>query len=435
MILVFSTNITTRLKYILQALAGDTVLITDDSEKFKQTPADKKIWYSSSQQPEQCYQVSPHPILFETDIRPQNTDCFDWDGLPAFFRSEGQLPFDILAASFFLLTRYEEYLPHKTDAYGRFSHTESLAFKENFLHLPLIHQWWERWLKIPVTGIKKTGFQFTPTYDIDIAYCYIGQPLWINALGFYRDLLKGNMESVFERGNVYSGRMKDPYDVFDWLNKLHLELDVNPIYFFLLAAKRKGVDKNIAPSNIAFKKLVQDTANLYKTGIHPSWQSSDVVSETKKERSILIKEISVLSTLTGKTITKSRQHYLRFSIPLTFRRLIAAGIEEEYSMGYGGINGFRASFTVPFKWFDLEKNLMTDLVLYPFCFMDATAIFNLDQSVGAAAADLQYYHDIVHSVKGNLITLFHNHFLTEQSDCKAWRELYYSFLKSNFSKQ
>jgi hypothetical protein len=62
-------------------------------------------------------------------------------------------------------------------------------------------------------------------------------------------------------------------------------------------------------------------------------------------------------------------------MPGTFQQLINAGIREEYSMGYGSINGFRASVASPFHWYDLERDEQTDLMVYPFCLMDANCFF------------------------------------------------------------
>ena len=73
---------------------------------------------------------------------------FEWNGLKAFFKTGWDIPFDIFAASFYLLTRYEEYLPHEKDKYGRYAHVNSLAFKENFLHLPLINLWIQELIKL-----------------------------------------------------------------------------------------------------------------------------------------------------------------------------------------------------------------------------------------------------------------------------------------------
>ena len=101
-------------------------------------------------------------------------------------------------------------------------------------------------------------------------------------------------------------------------------------------------------------------------------------------------------------------------------------------MGYGSINGFRASYTLPFKWFDLEKNESTSLMLYPFCYMDANAFFEEKLTAEEAAISLQAYHDIVKKVNGTFITIYHNHFLTKQPQWLRWRNVYLDFLKNNF---
>jgi hypothetical protein len=264
--------------------------------------------------------------------------------------------------------------------------------------------------------------------------------------GFYRDLFVGHFEKVIERGNVYSGNKKDPFDVYDWLDQLHEQHQLNPLYFFLVAQKRKGVDKNISPRKKAMRSLIQQHTKKYEVGIHPSWQSGDDEKMTRdgggrltvdggpmEENSLLKNEIAFLKNIVQHTITKSRQHYLRFTIPQTFRKLIDAGVTDEYSMGYGTINGFRASYTLPFYWFDLEKNETTNLLLHPFCFMDANSIFEQKYSVEQTAEELQHYFDVVKNVNGELITLFHNHFLTEQEQWIAWRKMYEEFLMKNFN--
>src|SRR5207247_9575613 len=85
-----------------------------------------KINYSTTAVEVNEIQISPHTLLFENGIVHRLVECFEWKGLKAFFKTEGDIPFDIFAASFYLLTRYEEYLPHKEDEYGRFAHTNSL---------------------------------------------------------------------------------------------------------------------------------------------------------------------------------------------------------------------------------------------------------------------------------------------------------------------
>ena len=173
------------------------------------------------------------------------------------------------------------------------------------------------------------------------------------------------------------------------------------------------------------QELMQRHLKRYTTGIHPSWQSGD-------SDEVLTTEMAILSKVTGEAVDRSRQHYLRMQLPGTYRRLIDAGIKDDYSMAYGTVNGFRASYALPFRWFDLEKESVTSLTVHSFCYMDSTAVFQQRETVEMALNELQHYFDIVQSVDGELITLFHNDFLTEQPEWMGWRKMYAEFLERNF---
>lgn len=423
--LIYTTHITNRLLYIVQTVLGKDCEITSNIDDFITYP-DFKINYSAvSITDKECF-IQPHTLLFENCIKVQDIICFEWNSLTAFFGTGGDIPFDLFAASFYLISRYEEYLPHQADEYKRYDHQGSLAYKENFLHLPLVNLWWKEFEKTTGCQLPEREFSFIPTYDVDIAYAYQYQPVWKNVLGFYRDLLKADFDKVLERGNVYSGKSKDPFDVFDWLDALHTECQVQPVYFLMAIIERGKYDKNLKLSSRGLQRLYKRLAAKYDIGIHPTWKSGDKGSET-----LLLKEIASLNGLLKRDISKSRQHYLRFTLPHTFRKLAEAGIRAEYSMGYGNINGFRASYCVPFFWYDLEKEQTTGLELHPFCYMDATVYFEQKETPQQAATELQQYYDIVKMVRGEFICLFHNHFLTEQLIWVEWRNLYEKFLRLN----
>jgi hypothetical protein len=215
--------------------------------------------------------------------------------------------------------------------------------------------------------------------------------------------VNGKWSAINERLKVIRGNEKDPFDSFDSMDALHEEHHLKPIYFFLLAAANARYDKNILPSQPAMKQLIKRHAEKYPVAIHPSWQSGD-------DKTLLGKEIETLQTITGKKITASRQHYIRFTLPHTFRRLLQAGITDDYSMGYGSINGFRASVASAFYWYDLEKEQTTQLLLHPYCFMEANSFFEQKLSPEQAFEEMLHYYIIVKSVNGTLITLWHNTF-------------------------
>jgi hypothetical protein len=400
--------------------------LTSDKEEFIRYTAGK-INYSPEGIVENELWISNTELLFEKGIREQQPGVFNQDGNKFFFKTGGDLGFDIFAASFFLLSRYEEYLPFKKDSYGRYAHQNSLAWKNNFLEVPVVNTWIEL-LKQKLrnvfpslqTGEKK--FHFVPTYDIDEAYAYQHKSLWRTVGGITRSVFKGQWKEAGERLKTTSGNRIDPYDTFEWMEKLNEEYHLDPKYFFLVAAETGNYDKNISPSSPAMRKLIQQTVLKYKIGIHPSWQSGD-------KESLLQDEIKTLSELSGRQITDSRQHYIRFDLPRTFRKLVEAGIQSDYSMGYGSINGFRASVASPFYWYDLEKEKETSLLLFPFCFMDANSFFEQKYTVQQAFDELINYYQVVRSVKGTMITIWHNPFFGSSERFQGWKAVYENFLK------
>ena len=85
----------------------------------------------------------PHILLQTSNIQSQQIDLQYIDSTPFFFKTkaEGATQHDILAAAFYLLSRYEEYLPFEADEHGRFPAHQSLAYKTGFLQRPIIQEW------------------------------------------------------------------------------------------------------------------------------------------------------------------------------------------------------------------------------------------------------------------------------------------------------
>jgi hypothetical protein len=428
-VIVFSNTITPRLQYILDFIGQQTIgkpfEIITDANVFRQYEG-PKINYNKKKISEGEYRVENIELLFENGIKEQNIECFETNNYKAFFKTQGDFPFDIFAASFYLLSRYEEYLPHQKDFFGRFAHENSLAFREGFLRLPLINIWIEDFKKalknkFPSLTIHYSSFTFFPTYDIDQAYSYKHKQWWRTAGGALRSVASGQWSIVAERVNVLLGKQKDPFDSFDWMNDLHRRFDLKPIYFFLIPVKTGKYDKNISPANMAMQQLICEHSDHYSIGIHPSWQSGDDPEKLKFE-------ILNLGHISGKQITFSRQHYIRFTLPSTYRQLIELSINSDFSMGYGSINGFRASVASPFFWYDLEKEQQTSLLLYPFCFMEANSFYEQKLSTQQAFEELKYYYEIVKSVNGILITIWHNSFLGTAKSFNGWKEIYEQFI-------
>jgi hypothetical protein len=428
--LVYSSHITPRLQYIIEFISkelfDEPIRITSDREAFIRT-AEPKLNYSEEETGGEEFFIQNTPLLFESGIAPREIECFELNYHKAFFETSGDFPFDIFAASFYLISRYEEYLPHGKDEYGRFAHSSSLAHKEGFLHMPLVNIWLQEFKKAllkkyPALVFRYGSFKFIPTYDIDMAWSFLHKGWKRNAGALLRSLFRAEWSQVTRRIQVLRGARKDPYDAYEWLDSLHLYCRMKAYYFFLVARRQKGVDRNIPPETPAMQELIRYHSSGYRVGLHPSWQSGD-------QENLLKEEMEWMELVTEKKITRSRQHYIRFSLPGTYRRLIGCGVEQDFSMGYGSINGFRASVASSFYWYDLEKDQPTGLRIFPFCFMDANAFYEQKYTAGRAMNELMQYYHLIRKVNGLMVTIWHNSFLGTDPQFAGWREAYEIFLK------
>ncbi len=425
---IYTHHITPRLQYVVgfvQQLFSQPIQITNNIQDVP--VGEMVINYSNVTLAINCFTIHPQGLLQQTGVQQQNIQCFDTDGVKAFFGTDGDMGFDIFAASFYLLSRYEEYLPYTPDAFGRYPHTEALAYKENFLQQPLVNNWWQYFAKkvnerLSATLTSKTKFTFLPTYDIDIAWSYKNKGFWRNAGGWCKDLLQGKFDLLSKRLAVLRSKQKDPFDTYGWLNQLHEKHYLKPYYFFLLAHKRTSYEKNIAPDNKQLVALINDHLIRYPVGIHPSWKSS-------LDENVLLQEIQTLSTIAGKPIQASRQHYIKFTLPNTYRQLLQQGIQFDFSMGYGSINGFRASVALPFYWYDIKQEKQTDLLLFPFCFMDANAYYEQKLSTAETLETMKSLYQSVQEVNGLFSMIWHNNFLGTDKAFAGWKEVYERFMQ------
>jgi hypothetical protein len=422
-VLLYSTASSPRLQYIcrfiFEELLKAELSFTCDVENFE-SHSGIKIKYTNEVNFNGGFTIGDCGLLFKSELKEQDTACFEVNNYKAFFKTaNADFPFDIFAASFYLLTRYEEYLPHQKDIYGRYAHENSLAFKQKFLQLPLINIWVkdlaiQLQTAFPSIRLQPLAFSFLPTYDIDMAFSYRHKGFLRNAGSFIKS-------PTMERLKVLAGLKQDPFDCYEWLNKLHEEYYLQPVYFFLMAEKNGVYDKNILPFKRSMWRLIRGLAKKYTTGIHPSWQSGD-------NSELIQQEKKLLETICQKPIIHSRQHYIRFTLPTGYRLLIENGITNDYSMGYGSINGFRASVATSFYWYDLQKNEATQLRVHPFCFMEANSFYEQKNTSSEASEELMHYFSVCKNVGGQLITIWHNNFLGTTPEIQDWKNMYQHFI-------
>jgi len=194
----------------------------------------------------------------------------------------------------------------------------------------------------------------------------------------------------------------------------------------LVAEKNGRLDKNILPYKDVMWKLISRHVKKYAIGLHPSFQGGDDPYSIRREKAQLLAMMG--QEHIKYEVLRSRQHYIRFCLPRTFQSLIESGITDDYSMGYGSINGFRASVASSFHWYDLEADQISKLYIHPFCFMDANSHYEQKLNVEQAFAELVQYYTTCKEAGIPFISIFHNNFLGNEPGFRGWREMYERFI-------
>lgn len=412
--LVYSEAVGPRLAYIIDVLWSQHAAVTRDVEKFLAFAGDK-IQYTPERIWPNILHLQPIGLLNDSEIFSCKISIEEWNSLPVFFSGSGDIPFDWLAASFYLISRYEEYLPYQPDQYGRFPATASLAHQYDFLQLPLVQVWTakvrENYQLYSLPAMPEEP-EIQVTFDMDELFQYLHLPMAKRMIRFVGNLLKLRFDALATQLQVTEGNATDPYD--RWQDSWHLleALPKKPRFFFSGANRSQGNDRQLSIEHPAARAIFQRCEEKGLIGWHPSWAAS-------QEPSLLQEELSRLMAITKYPLLHSRYHYLRFQLPVSYQQLLQLGIRHEHSMGYGNINGFRASYADSYPWFDLSKNEVTDLVVHPFFYMDTVSVFQQQELPEGA---LNFIQNTTASCRGlvrELKLVFHPHALAG----KGWRDV------------
>jgi len=366
-------------------------------------------------------------LLEESDIRMRDVATDAFQEVPVLFADATpgyDLPFDLFSAVFYLLSRYEEYLPFDPDKHNRYPAASSILYRLDCLDRPVVDEWISMLavlLQQRGVPVKRKSYTYLPTYDIDMAWSYKNKGLLRNIGGLATDVLRGRFAAVTSRFRVLSGQEKDPFDSFSLLDDWHETFHLPAIYFILSAVKRTAYDKNAPLSHPAMGKLLRKLAARYRLGIHPSYYTAHNTAKA-------IDELRELSSTAGQEIHLSRQHYIKLQLPDTYRMLQEMGIREDFSMGYGSHFGFRAGTSNNFHWYDLQRERVSGLLIHPFCFMDATARY-LNIGAEEAFAQLRTMQMSVQRHHGTLVTICHNFTLGQDPGWQGWGAAYAAWLQ------
>jgi len=408
-ILIYTEKISPRIEYvfefILHEFSGLEFEFTTDLEGFKQSGFPKINFSKKSISDE--LQLVPDDFLFENTV----SEKIKFEEL----NEVGKI--------FFALSRYEEYLPNEKDQHDRIS-GKNKVYKTPFMDEWILDFQLKLKQKYPRLNFKNREFELVLTCDVDQVWKYKHKGFKRDYGGFLIDFLKFDFKGISNRLNSFLGLKKDPFDTFDFFKTLSSfradtersrsvseePENVKMIFFWLMADYGK-FDKNNPVKNSAFQNKIREISKWAECGIHPSYASNFSSQKLKTE-------IERLENVLDKKITKSRQHYIKLNFPETYQTLIQNGIQEDFTMGFADETGFRAGTCTPFFWYDLSKEEVTDLKIFPFCAMDVSMRNYMKLTIEESVQEIQRLKSEIQKVNGKMIVLFHNSNLGEE--WKGW---------------
>ncbi len=347
--------------------------------------------------------------------------------VPSLFECTGDAPFDVVAATFFFLSGWQEVFSESRDEHGRFLFETSLQHRLDFVTVPVV----ELYRLLAKTELGKRGLDmeskqwgdatwvFCPTHDID----YVRK--WRPGI-LYREIVeRAVFNSAQETVSARIGRASaaltglllpgDPYRRA--LKRMKTEVarrGGRATYFFKTAARGPN-DVRYAPDSAFLQEQYLDLRHAgFEVALHPSYHAYNHGRYLREER-------DELRRVSGADVTTARTHFLRFDAPATARLLAETGFRIDSSLGFATHEGFRHGTCQPFLLYDLRDDVPLDVWELPLMVMEST-LFNRRHLDALRAIDrTREIMDTCRRYNGIFVGLWHN-ILWDESDCPGWGE-------------
>lgn len=423
MLLIYTRKVTPRItyafKHICTRVLGLEIKFTSKIEEFIAYEGTKFSYGKKRLGNELFFQNVE--LLLEQGFSDVEMKVVDWEDTKCFFSvsENSDLPFDIFAASFYLLSRYEEYLPHVKDDFGRFPALESLAYKEGFLDSPVIDIWIKKFsdliaARFPEVIVPKSKFKSTSVISVSHVFNFKNKGFLRSITGILLDLSQLKFSRISDRIKVQLRLKKDPYNVFDDLIFLVKKHKINLNFMFQLS-NFNAYDRNINYNRLNYREIIKYVADYSKVGLRLGYFAivDPEVLKVEKKRFENIIHGPLQNVINTKYNLMLPEHY---------GFLNELEIPNDYSMGYPETIGFRASTSLPFLFYDINLEITTPLKVHPYVFHSQATDFmeasEIQEVIFNIMQDLK-------KIKGNMLTIFKNRDFSEYSNYN----FHYSLLK------
>ena len=311
---------------------------------------------------------------------------------------------DVLTWAGWLLSRAEEYDPHRLDSAGRFRHDDSLLFRAGLTDVPVVDMLLmalrtavEEATRIAGLDVQRRspwpqGKQFAVclTHDIDHAVRRSAYEAARKLGGAGVALALGRRQTSRRRVNEAIGLARggeaSPYWLMSHMAQQEAARGFRSTFFVLPHKRRRVQEGSVRARRYDVRRpdiqllLHELDVNGWEIGMHTSYDAHDTVAGLATDWKTLQSELPA-----GVQASGARSHYLRLRMPDTLRHAEEAGLRYDATMGWATGWGFRSGSATPYHPFDLSRDRELDLWELDLHVMDgAVAARDFATSLGTA---------------------------------------------------
>ena len=427
MLLVYTQKLTPRITYIFKHICtrilGLDVKLTAVIEDLISHEG-AKMSYGKKPLGNELF-VQSFGLLTEQGFESEEIIIKSWGDTKCFFSvtDTSALPFDIFSAGFYLLSRYEEYLPHVKDDNGRFPFTESLAYNHDFLEQPVIDIWAYKLKEVLLTHFPDLKFKpktmhFHSLVKAKVPFAYKQRGFFRSMIGYANDLFKFKMRKIAARSKVVFGSRPDPYDTFEWIIKA--SENNNKLTVFFMLGEALNFEENINTNRRKFKMLVKYVADYKEVGLIFSRLALS-------DYNILKSEKRRMEEITNRSLEATMNTQFLVQLPENYRNLVELEMAQDHTMVYEDIPGFRAGTCTPFLFYDMDYEIQTPLIVHPIA---ATTSSFKQKYASDINKTVSRMIEEVGRVNGTFSMLFSNTDFSSKASNDVWRDLFSTKLQN-----
>lgn len=317
---------------------------------------------------------------------------------------------DLFASSFFMLTRWEEYVNRNRDKHNRFPSKESIAYKFDFLHRPIVNEYvdllWNMVFSLDSTLKRKQyNFSFLLTHDVDATRRYKGlYSILRESFGdilIRKNLIKG-VRKIFNFFIVKLTYHKDPYNTFDYLMSISEKLGVKSHFFFMSKGITEYDNKYFIGEKSTINLLNKIIDKGHNIGLHPTYNSYNSLENILQEKN----ELELYSKV---NINTGRGHYLRFEVPKTWQIWEDIGMKWDSTLSYADKEGFRCGVCYEYPVFNILTRKKLSLREKPLIVMEGSFVtYHPEITPEEMKTRILTLIDTVKEYNGEFVFLWHN---------------------------